>query len=983
MARNSFTAQALRIAIGLLLSAASALASGPRWVTGPPYFTGPSGVPVVWYTLQPHYFTDPGDLSASVNHAAADAIVAAAAGVWNVPTAGITIAYGGMLDQHVSAANSYLGSNGPVFPQDVQADNFVTKQIAVLYDSDGSVTDMLLGSGASSPQECRQNAVTESVDSIIPSGVIQHAILVLNGRCTGPAPEQQLQMQYQLERAFGRILGLGWSQTNDNVFTRTPQPTYSQAMHWPILHPIDILCGQYTYQCLPQPFTLRDDDVASITSLYPQIHWDTFPAVPPAPGKAWSYQQASVATGTVTFPTGQGMQGVDVVLQREQGGVANPEAWYDVSAVTGVLYQQNAGNPVLPTGSGIATSMGSTDPGLEGYYRFGWIPDLDPAGSYNGPMMAIVTTEPINPLYVGAYSIGPYVEQNVSSSGAAQSEPANNALYPYQYGWSGVEANFAPRDAAANCSTGDGTESSPQPVPPNGWWTGVLCAHGHAAWSSFAAKAGRSATLEVTALDENGLATTNKAMPLIGVWAATDATGTLPTVAATPFAFNTVSPGMTAASISTTTSESLRFVLVDARGGGRPDFTYRARLLYADSVQPAILSANGGQITVTGMGFHAGDQVTINGVVAVVTSWTPTAIIAVAPPQSAFRSDPTRPVDLTVTDLTTRGTALMSAALTYSNIAPDVMTLVSAPSGSNATGAPAVVPFAVRVLLGDGVTPVTGLPVTFTAISGNVLFAPCSSTPCTVLTDASGFASTSVIPTAFGSITIQASAVGAQQTATFNAVTRSILPTLPVERLAAGAIVTWTPQVTTTENGAPAPGIPVQWTAPAGMSLSPASSQTDAFGIAQTTAASGPLAPGAQTIGQACAWNSFCVGFTAIGVDPSAWRLAIVSGSGQSASASAALDPVVLVVADPDGNPIAGAPVVIHQTADAAEMPCPIRGRCPIAPILAISTIAGISDANGLVSVTAMQLPGTAEVTNIAVAAGTQGFVSLSLRQGP
>ena len=231
-----------------LLAATTAWASGPRWITGPPYFTAPSGTPVVWFTTHPLYFTDPGDLSASVNHATADAMVAAAAGTWNVPTSAMVIAYGGALNQHVSAANAYLGSNGPVFPADVQSSNYAAIQIAVIYDRDGSVTDMLLGGGASDPAECRQNAVTESVDSIIPAGFIQHAILVLNGRCTGPAPEQQLQMRYQLERAFGRVLGIGWSQTNDNVFTQTPQPTSNQALHWPLMHPIDIVCGAYTYQ---------------------------------------------------------------------------------------------------------------------------------------------------------------------------------------------------------------------------------------------------------------------------------------------------------------------------------------------------------------------------------------------------------------------------------------------------------------------------------------------------------------------------------------------------------------------------------------------------------------------------------------------------------------------------------------------------------------------------------------------------------------
>jgi len=190
-------AKTLPVALALLLCA-TASASAPRWVTGPPYFTGASGAPVVWFTAHPLYFTDPGDLSASVNHAAADALVAAAAGVWNVPTSAMVLAYGGQLAEHVSGANAYLSSSGPVFPEDVQAANYAAIQIAVLYDSDGSVTDMLLGSGASSPAECRQNAVTESVDSIVPAGLIQHAVLVLNGRCTGPAPEQQLQMRYQL-----------------------------------------------------------------------------------------------------------------------------------------------------------------------------------------------------------------------------------------------------------------------------------------------------------------------------------------------------------------------------------------------------------------------------------------------------------------------------------------------------------------------------------------------------------------------------------------------------------------------------------------------------------------------------------------------------------------------------------------------------------------------------------------------------------------
>lgn len=306
----------------LVASAGAAEASNPRWVTGPPYFTV-SGTTVRWYIDQPLYFTDPGDLSASVDHTAADAMVARAAEVWNNPYSRVILRQGGTLDEQVSGANTYLGPGGLVMPSDVQSSNYAAKPIVVIYDRDGSMTDLLLGGGASDPSGCRQNAVTESVDSITPGGLIEHAVLILNGRCTGPVPEQQLQMQYQLERVFGRILGLGWSQLNDNVFTGVPKATYSQALHWPIMHPIDIICGLYTYQCLPQPFTLRPDDIASLVLLYPVQAGVT------VPGKQASYAQASLLEGAIRFPApfDWGMGGVNVVLRRNITPEQVMETW--------------------------------------------------------------------------------------------------------------------------------------------------------------------------------------------------------------------------------------------------------------------------------------------------------------------------------------------------------------------------------------------------------------------------------------------------------------------------------------------------------------------------------------------------------------------------------------------------------------------------------------------------------------------------------
>jgi hypothetical protein len=126
-----------------------------------------------------------------------------------------------------------------------------------------------------------------------------------------------------------------------------------------------------------------------------------------------------------------------------------------------------------------------------------------------------------------------------------------------------------------------------------------------------------------------------------------------------------------------------------------------------------------------------------------------------------------------------------------------------------------------------------------------------------------------------------------------------------------------------------------------------------------------------------------CAGFAAVGVDPAALRLVVVSGAGQNVASGAVFAPVVLMVTDAGGDPVAGAQVEVHQAVEAAEIPCPGRGRCPAAPVLATASTAAVSDANGLVSLTPMQLAGVGEVTEVAAAAGTQAFVSLAAAQQP
>ena len=434
-ARTS-TAAAVLLLLSGLLCATRAWGAGPRWITGPPYFY-PGGYPVVWYTDAPRYFTDPGDLSAYVTHAQADALVAAAAAVWTVPSSRLVLSQGGQLNEHVSSHNVAVGASGLVFPADVQAANGPNKQIAVIYDADGSVTELLLGGGASDPLNCPYAGVTESVDGMPQSSyTITHALLLVNGRCTGPAPEQQLQLQYQLMRAFGRVLGVGWSQTNDNVYTGTPQATYNQALNWPIMHPLDIVCGPYTYQCLPNPFTLRADDIAALDTVY-YVPQNNVPA-----GKEATLANGNEVEGQVVFPNGEGMQGVNVTVQRDEAFFDTPEPWQSVSGVSGYRYRRQGPTPSRATDTSAAGSFGVIDPSLEGRYLIQRVPLMTGAPWQN----LVVSTEPLNPLYIGPYAVGPYTGNQVSESGTTGSQKIW-VLADY----SDTEVDFGPAGGAATC----------------------------------------------------------------------------------------------------------------------------------------------------------------------------------------------------------------------------------------------------------------------------------------------------------------------------------------------------------------------------------------------------------------------------------------------------------------------------------------------------------------------------------------------------
>jgi hypothetical protein len=365
-------------------------------------------------------------------------------------------------------------------------------------------------------------------------------------------------MQYQLMRAFGRVLGLAWSQLNDNVFTGSSTPTAGQMANWPVMHPMDVICGPYTYQCMQNAFTLRPDDLSSLALLYPVVAGSALP------GKVASNTNAIAVQGWVSFPTGQGMELLNMAVTRAPVNGAGWEPWQMVSGVTGVLFQQNGGNPVsgpeLP-----AENVGVPYGIFEGMYNIGMVPVAAPSTGLR------IVPEAINPLYTGEYAIGPYQRAPESLYGTPST--ANSP-----FATPGPQEDFwiTMADEPGSCAPGsDGTEVSPAVADGSGWWTGLLCGVGHASWWSVSVQAGRSWTLETTALDESGSVSLLKAQPVIGVWNASDPTGTLPTVASETVAMNAPALGVTQLKMPASASDgSYRMVVADQFGAGRPDFGY-------------------------------------------------------------------------------------------------------------------------------------------------------------------------------------------------------------------------------------------------------------------------------------------------------------------------------------------------------------------------------------------------------------------------
>ncbi len=538
----------------VLVYAPRALAGGPRWYAGSAYFDpAVMGQPVVWKNGKVVYYTDQGALSPIVTNAQANTMVANAAAVWSgVDTAAVSITRGGSLAEHVSGANVTNGSGGLVEPADIQAAD-TSVPVAVVYDEDGSVIDALYGQGASDPKACPENAVMTFVDNFSTSGNIVHAVMLVNGLCATTSTELS-NLQYEMIRGFGRVLGLDWSEANEEMFAKD-QITSDGIAGWPIMHPIERLCNGGGGQCMVNETTLRYDDISALNRAYPV----TAANQSLYPNKKVTKTATFSVHGAIQFRRGQGMQGVDVVLRPLTS--SGPEIQYTVTAVSGASFEGDAGNPVTGYTDANGNSLnrfGTNDQTQEGYFDLSGVP-LPPGTTSSDYEL---TFEAVNPLYADEHSVGPYIPGPVSPSGTM---PVIR-IPGVQAGMS-LEEDVTIGDSADDLRSGvDGTEGNPAVVDSSGQWMGRICCHGHTAWFKFYARANREFTVEAEALNASGTASENKLRPVIGLWNITDAKGTAP-VTATRQPFNGDATGLTTLSAVSTAGNFVRIGIADQRGG--------------------------------------------------------------------------------------------------------------------------------------------------------------------------------------------------------------------------------------------------------------------------------------------------------------------------------------------------------------------------------------------------------------------------------
>jgi IPT/TIG domain len=959
-----------------------AKAGGPKYVAGSSFFDPTEkGVPLTWEGGSVNYYTDQGDLSPLVQHAAADSLVATAFDRWaSVSTVALATTLRGQLAEDVNGTNVTSAGGGVItMPADIQPSATGTP-IAIVYDADGTVTDALLGTGASSL--CFSNRAFGGLDSFTTDGHFAHALVIMDGVCA-QSSSQLPDLQYQLVRVLGRVLGLDWSQLNVNAITGTPPPTSQDYAGFPVMHAIDPIACVPVSLCYPSADQPKMDDRAAISRLYP---------VTPAnqssfPGKLLFTANTARIHGKVSFVdkagvAAQGMQGVNVVARWIDPANNQRSRQYAASSVSGFLFRGNAGNPITgytdPAGQ-LRDRFGTDDTTMEGFFDLAGLEFPNGANTANYEL----TVEALDTTW--SPSVGPYPWQ-VTPSGNAQP-----VIVTVTRG-ADVQQDILMSGSALELPDVRSPETYdvPAPVTAGGDWMGSLTGYSDADYFRFTGQANRTLSVEVSALDETGALTQNKARPVIGIWGLASPAGTDPG-ALTPSAFNVANFGMSRLEAMLLASTDFRIGVADERGDGRPDYRYRIRVLYGDKVTPSRTRVNGGTvIAIDGFGFRADNSVTVAQQPATVLWVAPNRIIAQAP----AAADGVQTV--VVSDSATGGSSRLTDALTVGAGPNDAIVLLAGSNPSTPVGTPAANPIRVQVIAPDGITPVSGASVNFSVSPTAGLSACAGASACTVLTDATGEASTLVTPSSASAFTITASLAPAsyspakyvQTTVVGRSSSLDIAVLSPYRWVAQSGNADLPVLALVVNNGSPVSGKTVNFAITVGNgTLTASSATTNSSGLATTTLQVRTLAGDLRVSACVAPNNSPCATLCVSRVLLSALGMLTVSGNSQMISVGQAFQPVVVRVVDSSlpPNPVQGASVtfwsmMFRPDYDVFNEPIGETGAGTTAmPIILASTQTALtSDANGLASLTPSpgSIAGAVEIEVMATAglSGLQQF---------
>lgn len=956
------TVKSLRPVLFVLAFAISADAGGPAYVAGKSYFDTPAmGTPLTWSQGSISYYTDQGDLSTALPSVSADAFISSAFAMWtSIPTAAISATQTGHFAEDVSGANLTVVNGAISTPADISP-AATSMPVGIVYDEDGSVTDALLGAGASDATSCADNAVFGGIDNFDTSAHFTHALIVLNGKCA-QSSAQLPDLQYHLLRVIGRVLGLDWSQANLNVIAGNPSPTAAQIAGFPLMHEFDppvcvpvAVC--YSSNGTVNPAQPKADDQAALSRLYPV----TTQNVSNFPGKKVLEQNTARIHGSVYFTDangapGQPMQGVNVIARWIDPATGQPSGSVVVASISGFLFCGDAGNMVTGFTDNAGNELnrfGSNDTSLEGFFDLAGLPLPNGASSARYQL----SVEAVDPLW--STQAGPYGSTaQVQPSGSAQPITVTVTL------GGDLQQDILMQGSTVQKQQWYGTTSyaAPKPLPTSGNWAGALSGYGDIDFFEFPAQANRTLSIMVNAIDDSNNLSELKVAPVIGMWALADP-GQSPAPANTPSAFNTAFAGETRLDAQIFQSTTFRLGIADYRGDGRPDYRYQARVLYGDSIAPARASAAGGTpLTISGLGLKPNTAVQAASHSAPVLAASATQLLVNTP---AVRDGT---YDLTLNDSSSGGQSNMSGVLTVGASPTDTIKMLSGANPATPVGGQAPAPFAVQVVASDGTTPVSGASVQFNSSPPVALSACSGAASCTVVTDQSGNASTYMTPLSAGVISLNAKLAPAsysnpkQVQATLLATTSQLdisLLTPPIW-IAQGATITLPITARLMSNGVPVSGTTLNYQVTAGSgSLSAAGVQTDSTGKSSVNLQVSSLAASVRVTVCVAPANSPCQVLNATMVQTTSLQLQAVAGTLQVAGPGEIFQPLSVRVVDSSTPPhsVSGANVafIAYIGRMPGNEPIVWAGQSTISQpampiILAESQLNVQSDANGIAS---------------------------------